>query len=130
MARVLLMCRTVGFRYRIRGVANVLLALILLGAMPASTWAEELQSPCTAKQHQCDAPSIARCCCVESGSGPVPATTESGPKLLGAAPVLAPTAAPACGLVFAFPPDAWFRVCSSSARPPLPLHLLNVSILR
>ena len=116
--------------FRIRGVATVLLAFVLLGAAPVSLIAAELQSSCAATQHQCDAPSISHCCCVDFGGGSAPATSERGPEPLGGPALIAPTAAMTCGLVFVFPPEAWSRVCSRAARPPLPLHLLNVSILR
>ena len=107
----------------------VLLAFALLGATPVSVFAEALQSLCAASQHQCDAPAVERCCCVGSVGGSVPATTEKGPELRSAPVMLAPAALTACGLGFVFPIDAWFHVCSRAARPPLPLHLLNVSIL-
>ena len=114
---------------RIRRVAIVLGAFVLLGAMPVSAFAAVFLSPCAAKHHQCDAPSVERCCCIESAGSSVPATTEKGPELSAPA-MVAPFAAMACNLAFVFPPEAWFRVCSRAARPPLPLHLLNVSILR
>ena len=126
LARVL----NVSSSSRIRRLPIVLLAFVLLGATPATILAEEFQSPCAVSHHQCDAPSVERCCCVESAGGSVPATAEKGPELLRAPAMLAPAALVACGLGFVFPPEAWFRVCSRAARPPLPLHLLNVSILR
>lgn len=115
---------------RIRRAAVVIMAFVLLGATPVSAFAAELQSPCTAKHHQCDAPSVDRCCCLESAGGSVPATTERGLELLRAPAVIAASVATVCGPPFVFLSAAWFRVCSRSARPPLPLHLLNVSILR
>ena len=116
--------------FKIRRVATALLAFVLLGPTPVSLIAAELQSSCAATQHQCDAPSISHCCCVESGGGSAPATSDRSPELLKAPAMIAPSAAMTCGLVFVFPLEAWCRVCSRAARPPLALHLLNVSILR
>ena len=115
--------------FKIRVMAIVLVAFVLLRATPVSLIAAELQSSCAATHHQCDAPSISHCCCVESGDGFAPAIGERGPLLNGPS-LIAPPAAMTCGLVFVFPPEGWYRVSSRVARPPLPLHLLNVSILR
>lgn len=112
---------------QIRRVAIVLSAFVLWAAVPVSVFANEF--PCAAPSHQCDAPSVERCCGLESTGGSVPAITAKGPELLSAPAMLAPAALMARGAGFVFP-EAWFRVCSRAARPPLPLHLLNVSILR
>jgi hypothetical protein len=117
-------------RDRSRVVANGLFALILSVAAPVSSVVGELTSPCTEKQHQCDAPAIARCCCIEADSGALPATSEAGPKLMSAPPMVAVTAASARDLSSVLSQDLWTRECTRVARPPLPLHLLNVSILR
>ena len=112
---------------RIRRVAVVLLAFVLLGATPVSMFAKEF--PCPAPHHQCDAPSVVRCCCLEFTGGSVSAITEKGPERLSAPAMVAPAALMAHGAGFVFPPEAWFRVCSRAAGPPFPLHLLNVAIL-
>ena len=116
--------------FRTRGVAGILLALLVSGALPVSTFAAALASPCATVEHRCDAPAIERCCCLESTGTSVPATTQNGPEISNAPAMTATGTAAACGLAFVFPPEAWFRVCSRTAGPPLPLHLLNVSIRR
>lgn len=117
-------------RYLIRGVAKGLLVLILFGATPVSTFAEAIQSPCTARHHQCDAPAISSCCCRDSGDDSLPATTDTGRNALKAPAALAPAVELALGTGIVVPRQAWCRVSTRCAGPPLPLHLLNVSILR
>jgi hypothetical protein len=117
-------------RTRIKWVARALVGLALMTAAPVSTFAEALRSPCAERHHSCEAPAITSCCCLLSSGGSIPATTNGNQDSVAAPAAVDPLPGTTAIAVIRVPSQSWFRASARSAGPPLPLHLLNVSILR
>ena len=120
----------VDIRARLIAIAKSVVFVALATATPVSTFAAAISAPCAASHHACDAPAITSCCCLLSSGGSVPATTNGNQDPLATAAAVHPLPGTSVVAVMVVPSQSWFRASTRSAGPPLPLHLLNVSILR